>query len=135
VVLHRYEFSRNDQKFYLLERNRLMLVLTLLEARTLGVLAPALLGLELAIFVVALRQGWWRQKVAGWRWLLQHRSMLRQRRREVQAARVAGDRELAGLLTGDFSPGESTGLAVPPVARTISRLYWRLGRTLLRREH
>ena len=33
VVLHHYEFSRNSEKFYLLERNRLMLVLTLFESR------------------------------------------------------------------------------------------------------
>lgn len=133
VVLHRYEFSRNDRKFYLLERNRLMLVLTLFEARTLAVLSPALLGLELAILAVAVRQGWWRQKVAGWTWLMRHRSMLRQRRRAVQAARLVGDRDLAWLITGDFSPSESTGLSVPPAARALSRAYWRIGRTLLGR--
>jgi GT2 family glycosyltransferase len=133
VVLHRYEFSRNDRKFYMLERNRLILVLTLFEGRTLAVLAPALLGLDLAILAVSVRQGWWRQKIAGWRWLLHHRSMLRQRRRQVQGARVVGDRELARLLTGDFSPGQSTGLSVPPVARAIPRAYWRLARMLLSR--
>ena len=73
VVLHRYEFGRNPSKMYLLERNRLLLLLTLYERRTLLLLTPALLGLELAMVAVALRQGWARQKAAGWWWLLRTR--------------------------------------------------------------
>lgn len=124
VVLHRYEFSRNDHKFYLLERNRLFLVATLFERRTLALVAPALLGLELAILLVALKQGWWREKVAGWRWLWQHRATVRTRRAEVQAARRRSDRQLAHLITGDFAAGESTGFTAPGPLRAGSRLYW-----------
>lgn len=133
VVLHRYEFSRNSQKSYLLERNRLFLVGTLYESRTLAVLAPALLGLELAVALVALRQGWFRQKAAGWWWLLRHRSVVTARRREVQAARRVSDRALAYLLTGDFAPGASTGVAAPRVVRAGSRAYWTVARRLLAR--
>lgn len=125
VVLHRYEFSRNPTKYYLLERNRLYLLLTLFEARTLILLAPALLGLELAVLAVATRQGWARQKVAGWRWLWQHRARVRARRAQVQAERVRTDAELADLLTGDFSPGQE-GLAAPGPVRAGSRLYWKI---------
>jgi len=131
VVLHRYEFSRNDQKFYLLERNRLFLLLTLFERRTLVVLAPALLGLELAVLAVALRQGWGRQKVAGWTWLWRNRSVVRDRRQEVQARRTRSDREISALLTGDFAPGGEAGMAAPAVVRTGSRAYWNLARRWL----
>lgn len=131
VVLHRYEFSRNDHKFYLLERNRLFLVLTLFHRRTLALIAPALFGLELAIFAVAVKQGWWRQKVAGWAWLLRHRDVVRRRRARVQAARRVSDRQLRRLITGDFAAGESTGFSAPRPLRTGSRLYWALVSRLL----
>jgi GT2 family glycosyltransferase len=134
VVLHRYEFSRNPFKMYLLERNRLLLVLTLYEARTLLLLAPALLGLELSMFAVALRQGWARQKAAGWWWLLRHGSEVRLRRRQVQSARVRSDAELAHLFTGDFAPGGETGLAAPAALRRGSRAYWKIVSGLLRAE-
>jgi GT2 family glycosyltransferase len=133
IVLHRYEFSRNDKKYYLLERNRWILLTTLYQARTLWTLGPALLGLELGITATAVRQGWSRQKVAGWWWLWRHRGILAQRRREVQAARVLDDGDLAPLITGDFAPGASTGLAAPAVARAVSRAYWSISRVLLRR--
>jgi GT2 family glycosyltransferase len=132
VVLHRYEFSRNDRKFYLLERNRLFLLATLFERRTLALVAPAVLALELAIFAVALRQGWWRQKAAGWAWLWRHRREVRRRRAEVQAVRRVRDRTLARLLTGDFTAGESTGFTAPGPLRSGSRLYWACVRRLMR---
>ena len=131
VVLHRYEFSRNDRKFYLLERNRLFLLLTLFERRTLVVLAPALLGLELAMFAVAVLQGWGRQKVSGWRWLWRHRKEVRARRAVVQAERTVSDAAIVGLLTGDFAPGDSTGLSAPAPMRAGSRMYWMFARRLL----
>jgi len=130
VVLHRYEFSRNDQKMYLLERNRLFLLLTLFEVRTLVLLAPALFGLELAVLVVAVSQGWRGAKTSSWRWLWQNRQLVRDRRREVQAARLVPDATIVRLLTGDFAPGGDAGTAPRPL-RVVSRLYWRLVRRLL----
>jgi len=131
VVRHRYEFSRNPLKVYLLERNRLFMLLTLYERRTLWVLAPALMALELAVLAVAARQGWWREKVRGWSWLLRHRDVVRRRRVDVQAARVVPDRQLARLLTAGFDPGEDAGVGAPAVLTTGSGLYWRLARRML----
>jgi GT2 family glycosyltransferase len=131
VVLHRYEFSRNPQKFYLLERNRIFMVLTTLQVRTLIVLAPALIGVEFAVFLVSGRQGWRQQKVAGWRWLWKHRGLIAARRRLVQSERLRSDRQLADVFTGDFAPSGDTGLSIGPVLRALSRMYWALARRAL----
>ncbi len=131
VVLHRYEFSRNSLKSYLLERNRLFLVATLYERRTLFVLLPVLVALDAAVALVALRQGWFREKARGWWWLWRHRAEVATRRREVQASRRVPDRDVLRLLTGDFAPGESTGLAAPAPLRVASRGYWALARRVL----
>ena len=130
VVTHRYEFSRNPRKLYLVERNRLFLVLTLWSGRLLGLVALPLVVLELAVLALALRDGWARQKVAGWWWLLRHGRLVRDRRRAVQAARTVPDRELARLLTGDVEPGVP-GLAAPAVLRRVSRVYWTVVRRAL----
>ena len=47
VVLHRYEFSRNPQKLFLLERNRLLMVLTVYSGRLLAAVGD--LGLDLLL--------------------------------------------------------------------------------------
>jgi GT2 family glycosyltransferase len=131
VVLHRYEFSRNPLKLYLLERNRLLVLFTLYERRTLAVLAPALVALELAVLLLALRQGWAAQKVRGWWWLLRHVAAVRQRRRQVQAARGVPDRDIARLLTAGFEPGADAGVSAPFALTQGSRAYWSLARKLI----
>lgn len=131
VVHHHYEFGRNRTKQELLERNRLLLLLTLYERRTLLVLAPALLVCELAITALALAGGWGAGKVRGWRWLFLHRRLIRERRAWVQAARTVGDRELAPLLARHLRPGN---YPLPAVARPLDATlagYWLLVSRLL----
>lgn len=128
VVVHHYAFSRNARKMYLLERNRLLFVLTTYGTRTLFLLAPALLGFELAMAVVAGLQGWGRQKVSGWGWVLRNLGWVRSRRSTVQSARTVSDRELVDLWVARFSP---VALALPAGAEVLQAVlagYWRLVR-------
>ena len=124
VALHAYEFHRNPLKMHLLERNRLLVVLTVFATPTLWLVALPLLALELALLVVAVRQGWARQKLSGWWWLLRHAACVRTRRRAVQVARRCSDSVLATLLTGAFTPGEELGLRVPRLLQRLSTGYW-----------
>jgi GT2 family glycosyltransferase len=124
VVLHHYDFSRNSAKFYLLERNRLMNLMLLPERRTRRFLALPALVVEGGVLLVAVRDGWARDKVDGWRWLVTHRRSLADRRREIQQARQVSDRELARLLRGPLDPPAGLGPGVPaPVSRALAR-YW-----------
>jgi GT2 family glycosyltransferase len=116
VVLHHYEFSRNPDKLYLLERNRLVFLATVYEARTLLALAPLLVVFEAAVFVLAIAGGWGGRKIDGWRWLLRHRRWLWERRRQLQSVRTVGDRELVGLFATRLG---SNHLPLPRYLRPI----------------
>jgi len=131
VVTHRYEMSRNPSKFYLLERNRLFLVASLYERRTLALLLPALLATEVGMLAVALQAGWARQKVDGWRWLWRHHDRVGARRRLLQEERVIDDRELARHLASHFDAGN---LLLPDWARPLDTVvagYWSLVRRVI----
>jgi GT2 family glycosyltransferase len=131
IVLHHYEFSRNPTKSYLLERNRLVLLLTTYQLRSLLVLAPMLLVTEAAMVGAAVFGGWGGAKLRGWGWIWQHRGWIRARRRELQTTRTVPDRALASQLTGRFAP---SNLEAPPglgVYNMIGEGYWRLARRLL----
>jgi GT2 family glycosyltransferase len=131
VVMHHYEFGRNPAKFYLLERNRLVMVLSLYEARTLLLLAPVLLGFELAMCTVAAAGGWLPAKLRGYRWLLRERRWLAGHRRTVQRARRRSDRELSHLLTARF---EQSVLPLPRGGGLLNGVmagYWSVVRRLL----
>ena len=105
VVVHHYEFSRNPDKLYLLERNRAVFLLTLYEKRTLLLLAPLLLLFEAAVMVMAFGGGWGARKVGGWVWLVRNRRWLGETRRRLQAVRTVGDADLAHLFSIRLRPG------------------------------
>jgi GT2 family glycosyltransferase len=132
VLVHRYEFGRNSDKYYLVERNRLMFVLTQWGWRALLLLAPALAALELAMLLLATKQRWLPDKLRGWRWLWQHRQDLRTRRRAVQATSTIPDRQWMRVLTTRL---ETPLINVPtPVLRPLNALttaYWTLIRRLV----
>jgi GT2 family glycosyltransferase len=121
-VVHRYEFARNPDKWYLAERNRLITVLSTFEGRTLALLAPLLVLTELGMLGVALRRGWAQRKVAGWIWIARHWRWLARRRRSVQASRQRSDRELAGLFATRL---DTEYVGVPRVVRPVEWLFAR----------
>lgn len=131
IVIHRYEFSRNPRKLHLVERNRLLNLLTLWQTRTLLLLLPPLVAFEIAMLALAAKQRWLAQKLDGYRWLWTHRHEVADRRRRVQAARVRSDRDLAWLLTPRIT---AANYALPPGIGLVNAalgVYWSVVRRLL----
>jgi GT2 family glycosyltransferase len=125
-VYHEYEFGRNPGKEYLLERNRLVFVLSAYSPRLLLLLSPVLVSTEAAMLLLAAKEGWARDKLAGWGWLLRHAGWLRRHRRETQRLRRVRDRELARYLSPVVEPAMRP---VPSPVRAINPLvagYWKL---------
>ena len=126
-AVHHYEFSRSPRKMYLVERNRLITVLTDFPDTLLHRVLPALLVLEPLLLGQAVLQGWSRQKVSSWVWLLRNRGELRERRRRVQAA-VTHPTALDTHLVARIEPPM---VAAPPGMGLVNgalALYWRLAR-------
>ena len=130
-VFHEYDFARNPRKNYFIERNRLFFCLTAFSPRLLALLAPVLVSAELGMAAVALKEGWFKDKAAGWVWCIRNGRVIARRRRATQGLRKVRDRELARLLTPVFDPRM---LPVPRVFRAANPVvaqYWRLVRRAL----
>ena len=126
IALHNYEFGRSDAKFYFLERNRLINLLTLPERRTLLRIAPLALGVELALVASAARGGWARQKLTGYRWLAGNRAYLRSRRRDIQGRRVRTDADMVHVLSSHMDVPAGFGMTVPKIADDALARGWSL---------
>jgi GT2 family glycosyltransferase len=131
-VLHEYVLERRDRrKEYYLERNRLIFVLTSYSRRLLFIVAPVLLVVEVGLLVLALREGWLREKARGWVWLIRNRQWLGEHRRRVQSLRRVPDSALAAYLTPVIDPRM---LALPRGAALLNgatSLWWRAARVFL----
>ena len=128
IVRHAYDFDRHPAKLYLVERNRLAYWLIAFERRTQLLLAPALVASEIGTVGLALIQGWGRQKLRSYRWLLANRGWIAERRRLIQAERTVGDRDLVPWLQTSmrFQP-----FPLPWPARVADvglRAYWWMAR-------
>lgn len=131
VVHHHYEFGRNSQKSYLLERNRLLNLLTLYQLRTLLVLLPALLMFELLTLALSLKEGWLAEKLRGYTWIMRHGQVVRAHRRSAQRHRTRSDAELAPMWASRLT---FVNVAAPPGLGVLNAMlagYWRLARPLL----
>ena len=130
-VYHEYDYGRNPTKHYFLERNRLVFLLSAYSGRLLVLLGPVLISTELAMLALSLKDGWARDKLAGWGWCVRRAGWVRQRRRKTQALRLMSDRELAPHLTSVVDPAM---IVVPGLARVMNPLlerYWSLVRRAL----
>lgn len=125
VSFHHYEFGRNANKWFLVERGRLINVLTLFEPRTRRLIVPMLVAVEVASLIPAARQGWAPAKIAAWRWLWDNRAYLRTRSARVQASRVVPDAHILSLLSSKVEPPEEFGQHVPAAANAVLDVYWR----------
>ena len=132
-VLHEYEYGRNPAKNYLLERNRLVFVLSAYSARLLVLLGPLLVATELGMTAIALKEGWLRDKVAGWAWLVRNAGVVGspagERRKRLRTVR---DRDLVALPDGDvFDPAMVPVPGLLRAANPVVARYWRLVRRAL----
>lgn len=126
IAEHHYEFGRSPLKMYLVERNRLLTVLTDYPKRLLRAVVPALVVIELLLFVQAVAQGWAGQKVRAWWWLARNVRVLRARRARVQSESHAPDSDIARLMVSRIEPPM---VAPPPGMGLVNRVldaYWRI---------
>jgi GT2 family glycosyltransferase len=98
-AIHEYTFDKGSNKWFFLERNRLTMLATIPERRTLLRLVPVLAAMELAVLAASVRGGWSRQKLAAYGDLIQRRHSLRQRRGDVQRTRTVPDAEVWRTFT------------------------------------
>ena len=91
TVLHHYSFGVSNEKWYYLERHRLLSMLSTLQISTLLILAPLMLGSELSLLFVARAEGWLAHKLRAYRSVWQARGWIVARRRRLAAMRVLPD--------------------------------------------
>jgi hypothetical protein len=94
-------------------------------------LAPLLVATEVGMVLLALKERWAGDKLAGWGWLLRNAREVGRRRRGTQRLRKVRDRDLARYLTPVFDPGM---IPIPGLLRAANPLverYWSLVRRAL----
>jgi len=129
VVLHRHEFGRNPRKYFLLERNRWIVLAQSLSLRSFLLLFVPLLATEVGLLAIATQAGWLGQKLRANLVFFAPRSLAAtwRARRSTQALRRCPDREVVGRFVARMEfDGEETPLLRHWVNPVLERLWRRL---------
>lgn len=131
-IFHKYRADFSPQKYGWLERNRLLVLVKDWPLRELLVAAPALVGVEAAVLLFALRSGFAEQKLWAYRELLRHLPTMLWRRRAVQGLRHHST--FTRHLTGKMSlPGVEHPI-ISKVANPLLSAYFELCRATILRD-
>ncbi|MBI4252641.1 glycosyltransferase family 2 protein [Candidatus Uhrbacteria bacterium] len=134
TVYHRYEFSRSIQKFYYMERNRLITAMANYSVRTLLLLAHMMLVMEAGMVgysILGTLKGkraylTAREKLrsyayflfpSSWRYILQ-------KRRVAQRIRKVSDHEIVGLFVDTIEFQDIDNGVLRRIVNPLMHWYW-----------
>ncbi len=103
VMWHKYIFQKNERnkwKFYMLERNRLFFIFKNYQLKTIILLLPIFLFMEIGIFLDSLIKGYFMDKIKSYFNFIKNIKKLFRNRRTIQRTRKLTDKQ----LFAKFSP-------------------------------
>ena len=128
IVYHKWGHTvslKNPKKFYLLEKNRLTMLLTNLSRRSLVLLSPVLLLTEILVLGYLLLNGLLGVKIKVYSDLIRLRRYIHKRRNRIQTRRRAADKTIAKNFTYKI-----THIIFGRYVLVINSIYKQLFRTL-----
>ncbi len=134
VIYHKYEFSRSIKKYYWIERNRFWILLFFLKWRTLFLILPTLLLMEIGQFGFSMMRGWWKEKLKVYTWLVNpaHWPLMRAKRALRQDLRTITDSELTKDWVGTISYQEIENPLLDKAVNPVFEGYWRVVRKFIK---
>jgi GT2 family glycosyltransferase len=126
VCSHHYYFNKGVLKFYRSEKNRLHILLKNMECKTLILIFPALVIVELAQIVHALMHGWLRLKVKSYFEILGQFARIARKRRQIRSFRKVSDKEITRLYRGAIVVSGMKNPLMDYILSPLLSAYWKL---------
>lgn len=131
VIYHKYQFGRNPEKFYYSEKNRLQLLFKNYSLKTLFLIFPALVVVELAETCFSMTNGWFWKKIKSYFEIISALPRIREKRKRVQRGRKVTDREIVRLFVGELTISGVNHFLLDRVLSPFLSFYWEMIRGLI----
>lgn len=126
VCCHHYDFNKGVHKFYRSEKNRLHILLKNMECKTLALIFPALIIVELAQIVHALTHGWLGLKIKSYFEILGQFLRIARKRRQIRSFRKVSDKEICRLYQGTLAVSSMKNPLMDFILSPLLNAYWKL---------
>lgn len=126
VIYHKHEFGRSIMQINFMERNRFRILLEFYKWRTLALIFPAWLFMEIGMMPYALVNHWIGTKFKVYAWFLnpKNMAMVMNKRAQVQKMRQVGDKQLLKGVTAKVDFQQVDNPLLKYVANPIFTAYW-----------
>ncbi len=133
LVHHQYQFNRSFTYLRHLEQNRWCLMLAYYQWRTLIIIFPAAILMELGQVYFAARNGRLIDKLKAMMFLVSPTGIkaIVRHRTTIQARRKVSDAELTRLMVGEIFTPQLDGFLVNRIASPLFSSYWKIVRRLI----
>ncbi len=124
VVYHKYSFKNSKLKYYFLERNRLIVLLTNYKLLTIFFLLPMIILMEMGMWFFAFYNGWLKEKFLGYWWIIRNIRKIFKKRNILQKNRVLKDREILSLMIFKVDFEDINNFLLDCIANPIMFFYF-----------
>lgn len=137
IIFHDYKYIPQENyqslknKIYYNERNRLLTLLKNYSFRTLLIILPILIFIELSIIIFSFFNGWFRKKFLGYCSIINLRNEIFKKRRFIQKIRLLSDKQIITNFTDKLSFGMFNRSEVKILINPFLSIYWKLVKNLI----
>ena len=134
VIYHKYEFGRSVLMVYYMERNRYIVMLSFYKLPTLIVIFPALIIMDLGMWLFSIINGWFitKVKVAGYFLHLKNWRFIRRKRKEIRKLRgLTKDKDFMKDFSGQVLFQEISNPLLKYVGNPLINGYWYLVKKII----
>lgn len=133
IVYHKYKFHKgktNRKKVFFLERNRLYFIFKNYSAKTIILIAPALIFMEIGIVLHLAIRGYFAEKIKGYYSIIKNIKLLYNDRKKIQKERIVSDTELFPLLNPTINFEEINSFPLK-IVNLFLILYYKIVRNIV----
>jgi len=126
IFWHKYSFDTKPEKYYLMERNRKIVLLTYYKIPTLLLILPLFLVMEFGLILFSILNGWFKQKLKEYYFWLHKSSweMVFQKRKYIQTKRTVGDKKLLKDVATKVDFADIDNFVLRYIANPLMTVYW-----------
>lgn len=135
IVYHKFSFSKSIQKYYFMERNRLIVLFKNYKIKTLILVCPALLAMEVGGFVFAIKSGWWKEKLKAYAYFFHSSNWQKiiEGRKKINQIRKVKDKEILKNFVGKilYQEPEMQNFVLEKIANPLFNAYFFLVKKII----
>lgn len=131
-VTHHYDYAKGDYKWIYIERNRHVLLLSVLPLATLVVLIPQILGANLGLWAIAAKEDRLKLKVKSLRLLIRDLPKIFALRKKTQQLAKLNATQYLGKMEWRFDNPNLGALGDNKIVNSVYGAYYKLCQAILR---